>query len=82
MKARRGSTWSPISIEKRRSAAAASSIVTCCSVRVPDPSCVSRSWSGVHLAQALEALDPDALAGDRQHRAAQRSNDSASSVRR
>src|SRR5262249_7190399 len=45
MNARRGSTWSPISIEKMRSAAAASSSVTWASVRVEGDIVVSPSWS-------------------------------------
>ena len=45
MNARRGSTWSPISIENTRSAEAASSIVTCTSVRVAGSIVVSRSSS-------------------------------------
>src|SRR4029079_3716853 len=45
MNSRRGSTLSPISIVNRRSAAAASSIVTCASVRVVGSIVVARSCS-------------------------------------
>ena len=61
MKARRGSTWSPISVEKTWSAAAASSTST----RIEHP--VRRvhrrvgELLGVHLAETLEAADLDAL---------------------
>ena len=64
MKARRGSTWSPISIEKMRSAAAASSSVTCASVRVGGVHRRFAELLGVHLAEALEALQLDALLRD------------------
>ena len=46
MKSRRGSTRSPISIEKISSAAAASSIETRCRIRFSGFMVVSHSWSG------------------------------------
>src|SRR3712207_6660231 len=45
MNSRRGSTWSPMSIEKMRSASAASSTFTRASVRVDGFIVVSASWS-------------------------------------
>ena len=46
MNSRRGSTTSPISLVKRSSASATSSISTCNSVRASGSSVVSQSWSG------------------------------------
>ena len=71
MNALRGSTLSPISSVKMLSASVASSIVTRCRVRDAGSMVVSRELLGVHLAEALEALHRDAVAGELEHRAAQ-----------
>src|SRR3954453_20101351 len=78
MKTRRGSTWSPISIEKRRSAAAASSTSTPTSLRFGAPEHPVRrihrrvgELRRVHLAEALEAAERDAFLGEVEHQRAQ-----------
>src|SRR5580765_5907733 len=58
MNSRRGSTLSPMSIVKRRSATAASSIRTCASVRVSGSIVVSRSWSAFISPNPLNRCSP------------------------
>ena len=62
MNARRGSTCSPISVEKISSDAIASSICTRSRRRTAGSIVVSHSCAGIHLAQALVALQRDAVA--------------------
>ena len=61
MNSRRGSTSSPISFVKTSSASSSSSTRTCRSVRASGSRVVSQSWLGVHLAQALVALERQPL---------------------
>ena len=79
MNSRRGSTWSPISIEKIWSAAAASSSVTCCERAAGRVHRRLAQLVGVHLAEALEALQLDALAGQLRTAPRSSSKESASS---
>ena len=67
MKSRRGSTRSPMSSENRMPIVGrrSSLISTLSSVRTLGSSVVSQSWLGVHLAEALVALERDALAAER-----------------
>ena len=72
MKSRRGSTTSPIRVEKTCAASSASVTRTCSSVRTAGSSVVLPELVGVHLAQALEALDrqpPPAVRQDAVERA-------------
>jgi Tfp pilus assembly ATPase PilU len=61
MKSRLGSTRSPISVENTRSASKASSTRTCSSVRLRRIHRCLPKLLGIHLPQALVALDLQTL---------------------
>ena len=67
MNSRRGSTFSPISMRNISSAFSASSSCTCSSVRFVRVERRLPQLLGVHLAQALEARDRQALLAQRAH---------------